>query len=125
MPHEDDKVGYKNPPRHARFKPGQSGNKKGRPRGRANLKADLADMLRGRIPVTENGRRKLITRQEYLLRQLFAEAAKGDTVCLKYLLNLSSGLRPSEIESPSLDQETLQAEDKAIIEYYLSNRGTP
>jgi hypothetical protein len=122
MSSEDDKVGYKNPPRHARFKPGQSGNKNGRPKGRANLKTDLADMLRGRVPVTENGRRKLITRQEYLLHQLFLEVTKGNTTCLKYMLNLSSDLRPSEIETSSLDQETLQAEDKAIIEYYLNNR---
>ena len=31
------KVGYRNPPQHTRFKPGQSGNPRGRPRGQRNL----------------------------------------------------------------------------------------
>jgi hypothetical protein len=29
----DSRVGYKRPPQHSKFKPGQSGNPKGRPKG--------------------------------------------------------------------------------------------
>ncbi len=32
-------VGYKKPPTHSRFKPGQSGNRTGRPKGAFTLKA--------------------------------------------------------------------------------------
>ena len=35
-----DDVGYGRPPKHTRFKPGQSGNPKGRPGGKAATKAD-------------------------------------------------------------------------------------
>ena len=33
----DNRVGYRRPPRHSRFQPGQSGNPRGRPRGVKSL----------------------------------------------------------------------------------------
>ena len=38
---EEEKIGYRKPPTKTRFKPGQSGNPNGRPRGSVNLKTDL------------------------------------------------------------------------------------
>lgn len=42
----DYKVGYRNPPRETQFRPGQSGNPKGRPKGakEAEMKAAAADI---------------------------------------------------------------------------------
>ena len=40
---DDYEVGYKKPPIHTRFKPGVSGNPKGRPKGTKNLATDLAE----------------------------------------------------------------------------------
>jgi hypothetical protein len=34
----DDEVGYGKPPKHGQFKPGKSGNPRGRPRGAHGLK---------------------------------------------------------------------------------------
>jgi len=42
-------IGFKKPPKHARFKPGQSGNPKGRPK-----KTDtMADVLQKSLPLAE------------------------------------------------------------------------
>lgn len=49
-----DEIGYKKPPRHTRFRKGQSGNPKGRPKGTQNLKTDLAEELSE--PHLESGR---------------------------------------------------------------------
>lgn len=38
-------VGYGKPPKHSRWKKGQSGNPRGRPKGTRGLKTDLHDEL--------------------------------------------------------------------------------
>jgi Family of unknown function (DUF5681) len=64
-------VGYGKPPRHTRFKKGQSGNLKGRPKGSQNLTTLLSEALNERVIVTENGGRRRIT-----MRQAINQAAR-------------------------------------------------
>ena len=52
----DSPVGYGKPPKHGRFKPGQSGNKRGRPRGSKNRKTILMQIANETHRVIENGR---------------------------------------------------------------------
>src|SRR5215469_15592455 len=52
----DYEVGYGKPPRHTRFKKGQSGNPRGRPCGSKNLKTLLSEALSEPVIITENGR---------------------------------------------------------------------
>ena len=54
---EKNKVGYKNPPRHSRFKKGKSGNPSGRPKKKDSV-YDIAD-LRTLIKKTANGKVRL------------------------------------------------------------------
>jgi len=51
----DDEAGFKRPPKGTRFKPGRSGNPKGRPKGRRNLTTDLAALMKKRIPIRKDG----------------------------------------------------------------------
>lgn len=63
-------VGYGKTPKHTRFKPGQSGNRKGRPKKKAeaektpDLCGNIISELQTKIFVTENGKRTEITKQE-------------------------------------------------------------
>jgi hypothetical protein len=48
----DYPVGYKKPPRHTQFKPGQSGNPRGRPKQSATFADVLTKQLRKKVTVT-------------------------------------------------------------------------
>lgn len=81
-------VGYGKPPRNTRFQKGRSGNPKGRPRGTLNLATVLARTLREPVVITENGRRKTITKMEAAVKQLANRAASGELAAVKQLLAL-------------------------------------
>jgi hypothetical protein len=72
------KVGYARPPKASRFKRGQSGNPKGRPRGRCNLGTDLAAELNEHVTVREDGRARRVSKQRALIKSLMSKALGGD-----------------------------------------------
>jgi hypothetical protein len=79
-------TGYGKPPRNTRFQKGRSGNPKGRPRGSRNASTLLDEALKERVIVSENGRRKKITKLEAILTQLVNRAAGGDHRATQLLL---------------------------------------
>jgi Family of unknown function (DUF5681) len=52
-PTGDYEVGYCRPPVHSRFKDGESGNEKGRPKGRRNVKKELEEIVNKKFKVRE------------------------------------------------------------------------
>jgi hypothetical protein len=58
----DYEVGYGKPPPNSRFTKGQSGNPRGRPPGAKNLRTLLNEALNERVSVTENGKRRKISK---------------------------------------------------------------
>ena len=74
----DYDVGYKKPPKHTQWKEGQSGNEKGRPPGAKNVKTLLGEALNQQVTVTEDGRRRSMSKAELMAMQLANRAAQGD-----------------------------------------------
>lgn len=72
------RTGYKNPPQESRFKPGKSGNPKGRPKGSTNLATAIRKEMNTKVTVVENNRRKTITKTDVVAKQLVNKAAQGD-----------------------------------------------
>lgn len=85
---DDEKVGYGRPPTHSRFKPGQSGNPRGRKRGAKGAASVLAGILAQKVTVTENGKRRRITMLEVATKQLVNKAAAGDNQASKLLFGI-------------------------------------
>lgn len=109
-------VGYGKPPKHAQFKPGESGNPKGRPKGIKNLNTDLEEELSLKILVTEGGSQQETTKQRAMLKSLFAKALNGDVRASGVLINLILGLEQTRIASQST--ESMAEEDIAILEAF-------
>ena len=71
-------TGYKQPPRHRQFVPGQSGNPNGRPKGAKNFKTDLREELSEIISFREADGEVAISKQRALIKRLVTSAINGD-----------------------------------------------
>jgi Family of unknown function (DUF5681) len=78
MPPEQEtyKVGYGHPPFHSRFKPGQSGNPRGRAKQSRNLRTIVRQVSQEQIQIREGGRPRRMSRMEALVRTTFTRAFK-------------------------------------------------
>ena len=95
---ESSEIGYCRPPKNSRFKPGRSGNLKGRPRGSLNLATVLQRALREKVVITSNGRRKLITKLEAAIMQLVDKAGSGDSHSIRHLCQLVASAEERSVE---------------------------
>ena len=84
----DYNVGYGKPPRENRFKKGQSGNPKGRPRASKNMRSIIHEIAEERVEVTIKGKRRNIPVREALARRLFSDAMKGNYRAQRLALDL-------------------------------------
>jgi len=82
----DYEVGYGRPPRQTRFEPGRSGNPRGRPNRSKNLATLLSEALREPVIVTENGRRRKVSKRQAVIKQLVNRSARGDLKAMQMLL---------------------------------------
>lgn len=92
-------IGYGKPPRHMQFRKGQSGNPKGRPPGAKNTVTLLNEALDETVIVTENGRRKTITKKQAIVKQIVNKAAGGDYRAIQLLLLNQIPLIEARLES--------------------------
>jgi hypothetical protein len=86
QPDGDYEVGHGRPPKHTRFKPGQSGNPRGRKRKSKELDQLIKAELDKLITVKEDGRPKRITKREGLVTQLVNRGINGDAKALQLLI---------------------------------------
>jgi hypothetical protein len=75
---ESYEVGFKKPPRENQFKPGQSGNPRGRPRGAKSTRTLFMETGNEKVKIIENGTPKNIPRREVMIRRLYDEAMRGN-----------------------------------------------
>jgi hypothetical protein len=115
----DYEVGYGRPPQTSRFKPGQSGNPKGRPRGAKNLSTLAREKLQTKVSVREGGRERRMSKGELGVTKLvnrFAET--GDPKLLAALQKLEGGEEPTGVSASSPLQREAHASDDAILAFF-------
>ncbi len=103
-------VGYRKPPRHTRFKPGQSGNPRGRPKDANNLKTDLMEELGEKIVIREGDQTHRVSKQRAVVKSIVARSLKGnarvDALLISMMLRLlDTGEGAAAVEEALLDDE--------------------
>jgi hypothetical protein len=107
-------VGYRKPPVKHQFKPGESGNKRGRKKGSKNIVTILRELLNQKISVTKNGAVRKIPFIEGIVLRIMDDALKGNIKTASWLID-----RYKEIQTnDSASSFGLADDDLAIIESF-------
>ena len=104
-PEEDEKptyaVGYGQPPREHQFKPGQSGNKKGRPKGAASIERMVKEELARVVPLRASDKVVNLSLERAIVRRAVLDAATGkNSAAINRGLRLVERYGPKENVSP-------------------------
>jgi hypothetical protein len=114
-------VGKGKPPIATRFKPNESGNRQGRPKGSKNATSLAKAELSRKVVVTVNGRKKSMTVAEIASRRLGDKAMAGDAKAFSFLIAIS-GVGHDTDESLT-DRLTTPEQDQAILTEYFKRKG--
>ena len=111
---DEDDVGYGKPPRAHQFKPGKSGNPKGRPKGAKSAETILHELLQQKISLNERGKARKITIHEGIFRRIIEDCLKGNTKAAAFLLNRHHAMTSGEPVESGLSED-----DEAVLEAYM------
>jgi hypothetical protein len=115
----DYEVGYCKPPKHSQFRPGQSGNPAGRPKGVSNLMTDVKRTLATSVKVKEGGRTRTRSTREAVLMVLREKALRGDQRALDRLMELAKWSDNDQTEVLLI--QTLAADDHEILSAFRAD----
>jgi Family of unknown function (DUF5681) len=108
-------AGYGNPPIESQFKPGQSGNPRGRPKGILNFATDLKHTLEAPITLNDGGKTKRVSTQKAVLLRMREKALKGDARALDRLLDFARIFSVGPTETTT---KIVSADDQAILDAF-------
>jgi hypothetical protein len=117
---KDPEAGYGKPPKIHQFKPGRSGNPKGRPKGAKNESTILKEVLQHKIPIRgPSGNVRKISVLEGIHRKVAEDALRGNVKSAGFLLNRYGAMVSGELQHTELTDE-----DREILEAALARRMT-
>jgi len=112
----DYQIGYGKPPRHTGFQKRRSGNPKGRPKGSKNLATLLTEALDEKVQVTEDGKRRRVTKRELVIKQLVNKSASADLRAIKQLTDIAERAARHAADSPAAPPPpAITAADEEVI----------
>lgn len=111
-------VGYKKSPLHSRFRPGQSGNPRGRPK-QISVGFEIVAELHRKVTVRENGVEQKLSKAAALAKSLVARALARDMRAVSHLIRLL----PAQFQAPpeAVNPE-FSATDAATLERFFQRR---
>jgi len=117
-------VGYGKPPVHTRFKPGQSGNPKGRRKGQRNVHTVVDEVLSQRITIREGNRTRSVSKLDAVIVTMVNAALKGDAKAQASLMAMMRSLGMTGEPPPATKAEPFTADDQSLIADYFRRHGS-
>jgi hypothetical protein len=111
---EEIMTGFKSPPLHSRFKPGQSGNPAGRPARKPTLQSELHEVL---LKTTEV-RGSAVTNLRCITEILVAKAMQGNFRAMDIIFREFGASGPQDSET----RPTPEEEQEILREFLAGNR---
>ena len=117
--------GYKKPPKKHQFKPGQSGNKRGRPRGSKNLDNIYKELFNTKLPNKETGEKMPVPKA--LVNKLLIKALQdNDIKAIDYLLKQKERLDLKEETKRKLEEKAKnsgKSREERFLEFQKKLKG--
>jgi Family of unknown function (DUF5681) len=129
-PQDHYKVGPGRPPREHQWRPGQSGNPKGRKRKEPSiepaLKVSLERALNSKVTLRRGERETVVTCAQAGIEQLAAQYAKGDRHARRDLFAIAEKLGVNLARDPggTIDQVLADTAQSALDDYVARQMGT-
>lgn len=117
-------VGYGKPPRRTQFKPGQSGNPRGRPRGQPNFKTTLIEVFNERVVLRVGDRTRSVPANKAILLRIRNGALQGEPKAIAAYLQLIRGEGLLQEAAESKNPGVSEIDDQRIIAEFLDRQGT-
>ena len=118
-------VGYGKPPSTSRFRPGQSGNVKGRPRGRKNLKTLIKQAMTATITVQEGTSGRQVTKLEGVVLRQLQNALKGNDRSAMAVIKMATemGFLEDASHTNSAEDDLTVSDERILKELFARRRG--
>jgi hypothetical protein len=116
-------IGYCKPPKHTRFKPGQSGHPSGRSRGQRNFRTAFRDAVKETVTIREGDRARNVSKMDAIIQVALNKALKGDAKAITAFIQLARSVGLMDEEPEVSSTESISAEDEAILAGYLERQG--
>ena len=109
-------IGYKKPPRHSQFKPGNRCNPKGRGKRTVETEAEIIKrVLNSPAEFRHRGKSKRAPRIELMIRSLGLKALKGDISAAAMLLKIRAHCEKYGDINPTIITLRLAKEDMRVL----------
>lgn len=113
-----DAVGKGRPPKATQFKKGQSGNPGGRPKGAKGVNTIVREVLNSKVTILEGGRRRKISKLEFIVTRLANDAAQGRPAAVKSMLELLKAYPMTDSAQEAATRVTLDMTPQEAAEAY-------
>ncbi len=121
MSKDEYEVGYGKTPKETRFKPGQSGNPRGRPKHSKNTATLLAEELNERISLREGSKQVIITKKQAMVKQLMNKAVQGELRALFFVFQLMQNADATEAEKEKMIENISEEDSKILMRFLKEN----